>query len=411
MPSQFRSLSWKAALICMLCPLAAVAQTQTVRIVSYNTQGDVNAPTPSGVIPYLATVIEGIGQEDYGLGNPGGETGDLITKLPDIISLQETTSNSTTVVPLVADLNSYEQGLGLGSNIYSFSTVQASTSDGTTDGGGPNALIYDQSTLNLISSTGIDTPESGTNGVFRQDMMYEFQPLVDIGTGSGIFYVFDAHYKSGSAGTSADGSTDGALRNSEAQIVRNWEATNLPANASVLYTGDFNVDASSEAMYETITAASAPDSITQGAGVDPLNVSDNYTETWQLNNLYRGIMTESDSDLRYRDDFEMMTSNVYNDTGTLNYVANSYHAFGNDGSINEGGNIDTLPTNTALSDLVGPLSASTVLNAMQSSLGSDHLPVVADYTIAIPEPATASLLLAAGAILACRRNRRAGNAA
>jgi hypothetical protein len=122
-------------------------------------------------------------------------------------------------------------------------------------------------------------------------------------------------------------------------------------------------------------------------------------------------MTESDSDLRYRDDFEMMTSNVYNDTGTLNYVANSYHAFGNDGSINEGGNIDTLPTNTALSDLVGPLSASTVLNAMQSSLGSDHLPVVADYTIAIPEPATASLLLAAGAILACRRNRRGGKAA
>jgi exonuclease III len=411
--SQFRSQSWKVALIgCLLCPLAAMAQTQTIRIVTYNTQGDVNPPTPAGVLPYLATVIEGIGQEQYGLGSPNGEVGDNIVQLPDIIALQETTSNSVTTVPLTNDINSYEQGLGLGANIYASSTYQATTSDGNTDGGGPNALIYNQTTLNLISSTGIDSPASGSNGVFRQDVMYEFQPLVDKGTSNGEFYVFDAHYKSGSAGTSDDGSTDGALRNAEAQTVRNYESVELPANAAVLYVGDFNLGASSEAMYQTLTAASAPDSITQGAGIDPLNPTNNYTETWQLNNLYRGIMTESDSDLRYRDDLQLMTSNIYNDTtGNLDYVANSYHAFGNDGSINEGQNIDSLPTNTALSDLVGPLTASTVLNAMQTSLGSDHLPVVADYTIAVPEPASAALLAGMAGLLMCRRNRRVGKSA
>ena len=124
--------------------------------------------------------------------------------MPDIIALQETTSNSTSVVPLASDLNTY-----YGSNIFATSTYQATTSDGVTDGGGPNGLIYNQNTINLIASVGVGTPESGTNGEFRQIVRYEFQPIADTGTTNGIFYVYDDHYKSGAASTSADGSTDG----------------------------------------------------------------------------------------------------------------------------------------------------------------------------------------------------------
>ena len=109
-----------AALSCGLFPIAAFAQiTQDIRIVTYNTQDDVSKPTPAGALPYLATTIEGIGQEKY--------VGDNILQLPDILALQETTSNSVTVEPLVNDLNSYYS-----SNIYSYSTYPATTDDGDT---------------------------------------------------------------------------------------------------------------------------------------------------------------------------------------------------------------------------------------------------------------------------------------
>jgi len=143
-------------------PAMAAAQTaQTLRIVTYNTQGDVSSPTPTGVLPYLATTIEGIGQQKY--------VGDGDLQLPDVIALQETTSNSVTVAPLVNDLNSY-----YGSSVFNYSSYQATTSDGDTGGGGPNALIYNQNTLNLLASVGVGTPESGTNGEFRQVVRYEF---------------------------------------------------------------------------------------------------------------------------------------------------------------------------------------------------------------------------------------------
>ena len=73
---------------------AVLAQTsQTIRIVSFNTQDDVSSPTPAGALPSLETVLEGIGQRKY--------VGDNVLQLPDIIALQETTSNSTTVSPIV----------------------------------------------------------------------------------------------------------------------------------------------------------------------------------------------------------------------------------------------------------------------------------------------------------------------
>jgi hypothetical protein len=359
-----------------ICAAASAQTAQSIRIVTYNTQDDVSpptGPTPAGGIPNLATVIEGIGQQKY--------VGDGMLQLPDILALQETTSNSTTVIPLVNDLNSY-----YGSSIFNYSTYQATTSDGTGSGGGPNALIYNQNTINLVASVGVGTPESGTNGEFRQVVRYEFQPIADKGTTAGIFYVYDGHPKSGSAGTSDDGSTDGALRNGEAQIVRNDEAT-LPANAAVMYVGDFNEDGSTETAYQTMTTAKSPSGVSQGAGVDPMNPTNNYNLKWGSSNV--SLLTETDAKLEYRDDLQLLTSNVYNDSiGNLDYVANSYHPFGNNGTTAYETSINS-STNTALNDIVGnvarpgitPLTTAQVFAAENKSVGSDHLPVVADYSL------------------------------
>jgi endonuclease/exonuclease/phosphatase family protein len=387
-------------MVCILCPLTALAQVQDIRIVTYNTQDDVSSPTPASALPYLATTIEGVGQEKY--------VGDNILQLPDIIALQETTSNSVTVSPLVNDLNSY-----YGTTVFNYSTVQASTSDGTTDGGGPNALIYNQNTVNLISSNVAVTAAGSTNGVFRSVMVYEFQPKVDAHTSNGIFYVFDSHYKSGDASTEDDGTTDGTLRLEEAKAIRNYEAANLPSTADVLYVGDYNTDASTDLSYQTMTAPNSPSNVNQGQGFDPLNPTLNYNEDWEENSGYASLMTESDTDLRYRDDMQLMTGNVYNDaSGHLDYISGSEHPFGNNGGETEGASINA-GTNSALNDTqgngtqgfagTGTLTVSQILDAMNASLGSDHLPVVADYSIAVPEPATLGVLVCGSTILLRRR--------
>jgi len=383
---KMRGAIWSMALIALV-PLGAMAQSnQTIRIVTYNTQGDVSSPTPTGVLPYITTVLEGIGEEDY--------VGDSIQQLPDIIALQETTSNSTTVAPIVSNLNTY-----YGSSIYNYSTYQGTEEGGdTSDGNGPNALIYNQNTINLIASVGIGTPEGSTNGEYRQVVRYELQPKVDTGTSTGIFYVYDSHAKSLSSGSE---STDQTYQAEEATIMRNDEAT-LPTNSSVLYVGDFNVNASTDPSMTEMSSSG------QGQAFDPLNPT-NTSEDWANNSSYLTLLTDADDKLKYRDDLQLVTSNVLNGSpGSLKYVANSEHAFGNNGSVGLGGNVNG-GSDTALNDIPGgdTPSRATVLAAMNNTLGSDHLPVVADYTIStVPEPASLAMLFLATLLLVPRRRRR-----
>lgn len=112
------SLVRRNATILLAC-LPVIARASAVRIASFNIQGDTGISN-STLLPNIATVIEGIGQQQY--------TGDGILKLPDVIALQETTSNSTTVTPLVASLNSYYNHPGL----FNSSSYQATQYGGNT---------------------------------------------------------------------------------------------------------------------------------------------------------------------------------------------------------------------------------------------------------------------------------------
>jgi autotransporter-associated beta strand protein len=360
-----------------LWPLQGFAQiTQNIRIVSYNTQDDVSSPSPTAALPYLATALEGIGQQKY--------VGDNILQLPDVIGLEETTSNSTTVVPLVNDLNTF-----YGANIFASSPYQATQNGSANTGNGPNAVIYNQTKIRLIASVGVGTPQGSGNGEYRQVARYQFEPVN--GNASQDFYLYVSHAKA-LTGNATQNMTYKMYQGEEATIIRNDELT-LPANAAVLYTGDFNIDASTDPLMVELTSSG------QGQAIDPMNPT-NASQSWATNSTYKGIMTESNTDLRYRDDFEVMTSNIYNDTpGTLNLISNSYHVFGNNNTTNEGGNTDSPPTNnpdgspqnnnnTSLNDIYGngPLTISQVMAAMQKSVGSDHLPVVADYSEVVATP-------------------------
>jgi hypothetical protein len=389
-------------------PTLAMAQTQTIRIANYNIEADIDNVTQP--LPGLYQVLEGIGEEDV--------SNDV--QPVDILALEETTSNGTvgattststgTVGPIVAALNNFYSGTTTNSYtgassvhpVYAMSTYQATDSGGSNDGNGPNALIYNTSALNLLASVGVGTPTgsttSGGNGEYRQVVRYEFQPVSDTGT-NGVFYVYVCHAKSLSSGTLAN---DQADQKAEATIIRNNEAT-LPANASVLYVGDWNVNGSTDPSVVEMTSAG------QGQATDALNPT-NASESWATNATYQNLLTESATDLAYRDDIQFMTSNVYNGTpGSLSYVNGSAHAFGNNGTTAEGHSVND-GTDTALnSDLYEDgssfISASSLYGYLTT--GSDHLPVVGDYTIAIPEPASLGIFMFAGSALFMRPRRSA----
>jgi endonuclease/exonuclease/phosphatase family metal-dependent hydrolase len=179
-------------------------------------------------------------------------------------------------------------------------------------------------------------------------------------------------------------SADATARGQEAQIIRNDEAT-LPANASVIYTGDFNSNPP-EAEFTTLTGSG------QGQAFDPVNFSTS-TRYW----------SESATDLRYRDDYQMMTQNVLNGTGAISYVSGSLESFGNNGSTAANGNISGSTDLAYMTAANGySVTQSEILSALTTA--SDHLPNVAEYTFtAVPEPDGLVLVAGLAALLLARR--------
>jgi endonuclease/exonuclease/phosphatase family metal-dependent hydrolase len=357
-----------------LLSLGHAVRASEIRVAAYNIEADIDGVTTPR--PGLYQVLEGIGEE-----NIGGDVQPL-----DILGLEETTSNAATIAPIVSNLNSYYGGTA----VYAQSPVQGTESGGDpSDGNGPNALIYNTSTLTLLASVGVGTPEGSTNGEYRQVMRYEFEPVG--GNAADIFYVYVTHMKSSSSGSLFTDETD---RAEEAAIIRANEATLVTAsnpNPSVLYMGDFNLSGSalvtsgsqSVSAYQTMTAPGP------GQAVDPANTNpQNNNETWDDNSTYAALWTETDTKLQYRDDLQLMTQNVYNGTTPgLAYVQGSLHPFGNNGSVGLDGNVSS-SSNTALNDLEpdAPISASTILS--DETTASDHVPIVADYTFVVPEPSS-----------------------
>jgi hypothetical protein len=372
------------------------AQTRTLRIVCYNIEDDISGastPLPGLIAPPSNTnnfqaggVLEGIGEETV-----GPDRGQPL----DVLALEETTSNPTTVSPIVNGLNIFYGVAGM----YSNSAYQATESGGdTADGNGPNAMVFNTKTVQLLASVPVDPPGGtsklgSSSGEYREVMRYEFAPAGVAPASTNEFYIYVSHYKSGT--TSGDASS----RSGEAQIVRNDEAMNLPSGSRAVYVGDYNVDTSGEAGYLTILANAAPNGIVQGQGVDPLNVAVNTGIDWSVSTTATNILamlTEHSYELEYRDDLQLMTTNIYYGVaGGLQYVPGTYHGFANNGTIGYKGHV-TATTNTALLNRLvtnGPVFISAAQLYLDLTNASDHLPVVVDYTVPVPAPGITSLSL------------------
>jgi len=130
--------------------------------------------------------------------------------------------------------------------------------------------------------------------------------------------------------------------------------------------------------------------------IDPLNPARSLTTNFDGSTVPANL-TDSATYLEYRDDYQMMTTNIYYATpGGLALVAGSFHLFGNNGTTAYQGSVSS-GANTSLNNRLatnGPAFINAAQLYVDLTGASDHLPVVADYTIPIPAPHINSLSLA-----------------
>ena len=221
-------------------------------------------------------------------------------------------------------------------------------------------------------------------------MRYLLQPLG--GTAASDFYLYVSHAKSGTT------SSDANRRNIEMTDIRN-DSASLGSAAHVIYTGDFNINGSSEQSYQTLISSAVHGGV--GTAFDPANPANNWTDSAG----FLPLISETATDLRFRDDMQLMTGPTLNDALGLELIAGSEMVFANNGSVPLNGAINS-GSNTAYPTLP---NRSNVLNALTTA--TDHLPMVADYqfpSAVVPEP-TALLLACIGrALLPISLRRRSG---
>jgi hypothetical protein len=414
-----------ATTICLILLSLGKTPGATLRIVCYNVdcsdQG--NDSNITGQRHSLPTVIQAIGLHHLGSN----------AQRVDLLGVEEL--NSTTLQNFVTQLN----------NIYGAASYTFDPTPDPNTGGGPDGLIYNPQTVQVISARALPTgqdvllqadgsytmahsPGGGTNGVTRGPMCYQLRP---VGYGSEQdFYLYLSHARS---------TTDDSLgdaRYAEAQEVRSDAKYKLPAGAHIIYGGDWNLfNGSGENAYECLTGQTTSDGINWSdtsstwansnptQGFDPTSKTNPPTVTAWSNvagdptYLYGDETTALNS----RIDIQLVNAPVlaaYNTQGgvqlapdaadpfdTSNFPAGQYpyafETFGNNGTTPRNAAANS-SSNHSLDDLIGTvLNPTTVLGDIKLTgsgnhfNGSDHYPIVGDYNI-VPVPPSSVTLISQG---------------
>lgn len=311
-----------------------------LRIASYNITGDARSGMDTVLRAFGDQVVNGV------------------SRPVDIIALQETDSQATDTQTIVNLLNT----------IYGANTYARGNTNGATTGAGTQGIVYRTSTVQLVAETAFGSSVPG--GVPRQVLRYQLHPVGFASTND--FYLYVAHPKA------SDTTADANIRNDEAFTVRlNMDA--LPQGTNIIYAADTNFYRSTEPGWTTFTNSG------NGQLFDPINQVGN----WNNNAAFAAVHTQSPTtSARFPgqvtggmdDRFDMqLVSNELTDGVGLDITPSTYRVLGNNGSTFNG-DIDS-PANTWVWN---PVAGSTVTrSALLTALASitDHLPVIADYTI------------------------------
>ena len=221
------------------------------------------------------------------------------------------------------------------------------------------ALYYKPQYFNYISTSAISTAQgSGTRDVIEWVIQHA-QSLVE-------FRIYGVHLKASS------GNSNSQERLAETTALRNY-LNELPSGSHFIVCGDFNIysnSSSSEPAFDMLTAAGDNNA---GQLFDPINRIGH----WHNNSSFSDVHTQSPRTTQFggganggmddRFDWIFVSSAVLEESYEMNYIENTYTAFGNDGqhfnqAINSG-------TNSAVSE--------EIADAIHGA--SDHLPVFAEF--------------------------------
>jgi hypothetical protein len=347
----------------------SAVRAQILRVAAYNVDADTppsggcSSPQASGCPdagPGLTTVLQAIGNEQL-----AGHSQPI-----DVLALEELAfpvagMPSETMQFVVDQLNAIYPTAN-----YAYDATNDPTTGGT--GGGPSGLVYNKNTVKLLSASAVGSV-SGSMAA-RAPMRYKLAPA-GYSDDSADFWMYVSHMKSGSAGTGSG--SNGDRRNKEAQEIRADAATAIVGpNAHIIYTGDYNMDGSSEPGYQTMVAAGT------GQAIDTLTRSFNSTSTWDTTSTYKSLLTETATFDQFRDDLQLVTNPMLTQPG-MQLVTSSLTAFGNGGNIYHT-SVTSASNSAALADLgmppYTPAYRTSVLSALTTA--TDHLPIVADYSFA-----------------------------
>ena len=324
-----------ASSLAILCS-AQSSSAEFLRIAAYNTFNNPDNVTEDA---HFSTIFDAIGQE-----NVNG----LVKRL-DLLAVSETDSGSSLrLADILNDLH----------GVSSYNVVTSSS-----NGFDRTAIVYDSSSVSLLDSAEV------SGNLTQRILRAHLRP---VGTsGMADFYLYAVHLKSGPT------DSDIAQRAVEAAVIR-ADGDALGSDANIIYAGDFNLGASSEAAWDNMLA--------NGNGRSR-DVADAPGE-WRDNNDFRHLHTwDSVDGMNLRLDLQLASDELFDGDG-LDYVDGSFRVFGNNGTHTLGAAIDT-----------GSGATPSVLASLIAA--SDHLPVVADYVV--PEPGSIIIIGITGMIFMRRR--------
>jgi len=322
----------------MLLSFASIAQTETVKIVSYNV---LNFPD---------------GRDDCGTNTVVPNRADTLRKVlsylqPDIFVACEIQTEAGADSILTRSLN-----------VNGVSHYQSAQWHSNSNGGNlNNQMFYNADKLIFYSQDVIGTSSRDIDHY----VLYLNDPNLNTFYDTTFIDVYMCHLKAGSGGTNV------STRAAQTQLLMDYIATQ-PSDHHHFVCGDMNVYTSNESGYQNMVTGPF-------ALQDPINSPG----SWNNNGSFASIHTQSTrssvnldcgskggTDDRF--DQILVSANVMSGADSIQYIPNSYKAIGNDGNH----------FNSSLISGSNSMYPDSVVNALYYM--SDHLPVAMEVLVTYP---------------------------
>lgn len=227
-----------------------------------------------------------------------------------------------------------------------------------------NMFFYNSQKVTLYSQSEVTTDlrDIGAYVVYAND------PNLSFYNDTTFMFFFVGHLKAGNWNAPIEKNR----RAAECNSLRTYIDA-LAVGSNIIFGGDFNFYTSTEPGYQILTTG----------GVNKLNDPINSPGNWNNNSAFKSIHTQSTRSSNYiecgavggmddRFDFILLSDSMLAGGNRVQYINNSYKAFGNDGiGFNQAINA---PSNPSLPD--------SIMEALYYM--SDHLPVILDLNISYP---------------------------